>query len=140
MDSILNVEKILDFCDVPQLFVARDRFDTQFLCLLYEDEPICRYSGIRISTLRLETFLSGESDLRTLFLEPENEKEFFDIQFQNNMYMATLLPDASLPESKLPLEGYTLSGDIRENIVVSVPLKDRGLLTELVHKFGWVCM
>ena len=29
MEDVLRIDKILDFCDVPQLFVARDAFDTQ---------------------------------------------------------------------------------------------------------------
>ena len=48
MENVLRIEKILDFCDVPQLFVARDAFDTLYLCLLYEDELLCRYTGIRM--------------------------------------------------------------------------------------------
>lgn len=28
MEDVLRIDKILDFCDVPQLFVARDAFDT----------------------------------------------------------------------------------------------------------------
>lgn len=59
MENVLRIEKILDFCDVPQLFVARDAFDTLYLCLLYEDELLRRYTGIRISARRLEDFLSG---------------------------------------------------------------------------------
>ena len=38
MEDVLRIDKILDFCDVPQLFVARDAFDTLYLCLLYDDE------------------------------------------------------------------------------------------------------
>ena len=49
MEDMLRIDKLLDFCDVPQLFVARDAFETLYLCLLYEDEPACRYTGIRIS-------------------------------------------------------------------------------------------
>ncbi len=33
MEDVLRIDKILDFCDVPQLFVARDAFDTLYLCL-----------------------------------------------------------------------------------------------------------
>ena len=72
MENVLRIEKILDFCDVPQLFVARDAFDTLYLCLLYEDELLCRYTGIRISARRLEDFLSGGIDLRSLFIHPES--------------------------------------------------------------------
>ena len=39
MNNKLYIERILDFCDVPQLFIARDAFDTIYLCLLFEDEP-----------------------------------------------------------------------------------------------------
>ena len=77
MENVLRIEKILDFCDVPQLFVARDAFDTLYLCLLYEDELLCRYTGIRISARRLEDFLSGGIDLRSLFIHPENKHECF---------------------------------------------------------------
>ena len=82
MENVLRIEKILDFCDVPQLFVARDAFDTLYLCLLYEDELLCRYTGIRISARRLEDFLSGGIDLRSLFIHPENKHEYFDVVFQ----------------------------------------------------------
>lgn len=57
MNGKLNIEKILDFCDVPQLFVARDAFDTIYLCLLYEDEPSCQYTAIRVSNERLSCFI-----------------------------------------------------------------------------------
>ena len=33
-----------------QLFIARDAFDTLFICLLYEDDPVCKYTGIKISS------------------------------------------------------------------------------------------
>ena len=59
MNNKLFVERILDFCDVPQLFIARDTFDTIYLCLLYEDTPSCLYTAIRISNERLQNFLSG---------------------------------------------------------------------------------
>ena len=31
MEDVLRIDKILDFCDVPQLFVARDAFDTLYV-------------------------------------------------------------------------------------------------------------
>ena len=47
MEDVLRIDKILDFCDVPQLFVARDAFDTLYLCLLYDDETVYRRSEER---------------------------------------------------------------------------------------------
>ena len=73
MEDVLRIDKILDFCDVPQLFVARDAFDTLYLCLLYDDETVYRYTGIRISTRRLESFLAGKADLRLLYLLPKKK-------------------------------------------------------------------
>ena len=132
MEDVLRIDKILDFCDVPQLFVARDAFDTLYLCLLYDDETVYRYTGIRISTRRLESFLAGKADLRLLYLQPENEHEYYDVVFQSGEYQKTLLKESVLLEDKLPAEGYVLSGEKRENVVINLPIKDRSLLAELL--------
>ena len=134
MEDVLRIDKILYFCDVPQLFVARDAFDTLYLCLLYDDETVYRYTGIRISTRRLESFLAGKADLRLLYLQPENEHEYYDVVFQSGEYQKTLLKESVLLEDKLPAEGYVLSGEKRENVVINLPIKDRSLLAELVRK------
>ena len=115
MEDVLRIDKILDFCDVPQLFVARDAFDTLYLCLLYDDETVYRYTGIRISTRRLESFLAGKADLRLLYLQPENEHEYYDVVFQSGEYQKTLLKESVLLEDKLPAEGYVLSHKIYGN-------------------------
>lgn len=140
MEDVLRIDKILDFCDAPQLFVARDAFDTLYLCLLYEDEKEYRYTGVRISARRLDAFLEGKMDLRVLFLQPENKNEYYDIVFQSGEYRKALFMESSLPEDKLPAEGYIMSGETRENVLINLPVKDRSLLTELVRKFGWACM
>lgn len=140
MEDVLRIDKILDFCDVPQLFVARDAFDTLYLCLLYDDETGYRYTGIRISARRLEAFLGGDIDLCMLYLQPENKQEYYDVVFQSGEYQKTLFTTDALPEDKLPSAGYILSENTRENVVINLPIKDRNLLTELVRKFGWACM
>ena len=94
----------------------------------------------RISTRRLESFLAGKADLRLLYLQPENEHEYYDVVFQSGEYQKTLLKESVLLEDKLPAEGYVLSGEKRENVVINLPIKDRSLLAELVRKFGWACM
>lgn len=69
----IRIERILDFYDVPQLFIARDAFETLYLCLLYTDEQECRYTAIRISGKRIEEFLSGKQICGSCFslLKPE---------------------------------------------------------------------
>ena len=78
--SILKVDSILEYYDNPQLLTARDCFDTLYLCLLYEDAPECKYTAIRISSKRLQDFCMGKKDLRSLFLSPEGDKEYFNVK------------------------------------------------------------
>ena len=94
------IDQILDYCDVPQLFTARDAFDTLYLCLLYEDTPICRYTSIRTSSKRLSEFLNGKYDLRFLFVHPEQCGEYFDIFLQDNEYHKEVLNEHILQEEK----------------------------------------
>ena len=140
MNNILIIDRILDYCDVPQLFTARDTFDALYLCLLYDDTSSCMYTGIRISQTRLNDFMTNKIDLRQIYLNPEISEEYFDVSCQDNICYKTRLTDSVLPEDKLPSEGYKISDDGCENILISIPSKDRPLLKELVRKFGWACM
>lgn len=140
METKLTLDQILDFCDVPQLFTARDTFETLYLCLLYDDMPECLYTGIRISPFRLSEFLNGKYDLRYLYLHPEQKGEYFDISYHDNEYHMNEFSGSSLSEERLPAEGYYIKSDGRENVIVNIPANDRSLLKELVRKFGWACM
>lgn len=140
MNNILHIDRILDFCDVPQLFIARDAFDTIYLCLLYDDEPSCLYNAIRISNNRLQLFLNGDEDLRNLFENPENAFEYFDVEYRDDDYYFEPHQAASVGEERLPLSGYRMSGDEQEAVVVHIPVRDRNLLKDLVRKFGWACV
>lgn len=138
METKLMIDQILDYCDVPQLFTARDTFDTLYLCLLYEDSPICRYTVIRISSKRLSDFLAGEFDLRFLYVNPEQSGEYFDMSFRNNEYQMNMMSEHILSEERLPTEGYYMVGDTRENVMVNISMNDRSLLKELVR--SWACI
>ena len=107
-----KTEKIFVYLRINGNFVARDAFDTLYLCLLYDDEPVCRCTAIRISAQRLEDFLAGSVDLRSLFIHPETEQEYFDVVFQTEKYQKVLSAEKTLPEDKLPADGYILSGDV----------------------------
>lgn len=140
MNNKLTIERIIDFCDVPQLFVARDAFDTTYLCLLYDDEPSCCYTAIRISNARLQAFLSGSEDLREMFENPETPFEFFDVEYHDNDYYFEPHRSANVAEERLPLSGYKLTGEEREAVVVNIPISDHHLLKDIVRKFGWACI
>jgi hypothetical protein len=140
MNKILTIDRILDFCDVPQLFIARDAFDTIYLCLLYDDYPSCQYTAIRISNNRLQSFLNGGEDLRELFDNPETPFEYFDVEYRDDDYYFEPHQATSVGEERLPLSGYKMSGEEQEAVVVHIPVKDRNLLKDLVRKFGWACV
>ena len=140
MNNKLTIDRILDFCDVPQLFVARDAFDTIYLCLLYDDETSCQYTAIRISNNRLQLFPDGEEDLRNLYDNPETPFEYFDVEYRDDNYYFEPHQAAFVGEERLALSGYKMSGDEHEVVVVHIPVKDRNLLKDLVRKFGWACV
>ena len=120
MNNKLTIDRILDFCDVPQLFVARDAFDTIYLCLLYDDEVSCQYTAIRISSNRLQLFLNGEEDLRNLYDNPETPFEYFDVEYRDDNYYFEPHQAAFVGEERLPLSGYKMSGDEHESVVVQL--------------------
>ena len=140
METQLTIDQILDYCDVPQLFTARDSFDTLYLCLLYDDTSECHYTGIRISSNRISDFLNGKLDLRSIYLYPEQTGEYFEVLSCNTGYTKEKLAASILSEDRLPSEGYYMIADSRENVMVNIPRHDRSLLKELVRKFGWACM
>ncbi len=140
METKLTLDQMLDYCDVPQLFTARDTFETLYLCLLYDDSSECLYTGIRISSQRLTEFLNGKYDLRYLYLHPEQNGEYFDVSYHGNEYYKKIFSGTFLSEERLPAEGYYINSNDRENVVVNIPKNDYSLLKELVRKFGWACM
>ena len=136
----LYVETILDYCDLPLLFVARDDFDTLYLSLLFDDEPEPVYTAIRISQQRLSQFLDGRLDLRDILDEPESKGEYFNVTVEANQYVVQPLLVKELPEERLPDRGYMLTPTENEHFSVSVPRRDHSLFKDLVKKFGWVAM
>lgn len=69
----LEVEEILEYYDVPQLFTAIDEFGQRYICLLYEitEDGGMKMVGVEVSTMGLVKFLDGEVDLLSMFLNPE---------------------------------------------------------------------
>lgn len=136
MNNELTVDKILDYYDEPQLFIARDMFDAQYICLLYADDEKPKYTAVKISYAKLTDFLSGKVDLRQLFVSPEMKGEYYEVVGNDDHLSITPLECATLPEDRLPDSGYMLDADTQESIMVHLPIKDHGLFTELVRNFG----
>lgn len=140
MSNTLTMEKLLEFVDVPQLFLARDKFDTQYLCLLYDDEPACKYTAVKISPEQFSLFVQKKTDLRTLYVSPELTGEYFDVEYVEGSYEIAQCPYSVLPEERLPESDYYFDDTDLENITVQVPKKDKPLLLNLLRHRGWVAM
>lgn len=82
----------------------------------------------------------GKKDLCSLFLTPEGSKEYFDVAYDDNQFFLSQEATHEISEDRLPVDGYFLDKTEKESIIVNIPAKDKGLFTELVKKFGWVCM
>jgi len=139
-NNILTLETIIEYVDVPQLFLARDKFDTQYICLLYDDEPTCRYTAVRISPERYALFTQKKCDLRELFVSPELIGEYFEVEYTDNNYMISPLGESVLPEDRLPETGYYYDNSDVENITVQVPKKEKSIFLQLLRHRGWVAM
>lgn len=138
MKNVVNIERVLEYIDVPQLVLARDKFDTQYLCLLYDDEPTPRYTAVRISSERYAAFCNRDVDLRTIFTEPEFQGEYFDIHSEDGVEI--LEPIECISEERLPEEGYFLDDDDNENLTIRVPKHEKNLFLKLIRRHGWVAM
>ena len=129
-------------------FLLQGIISTLYICvcyilmfqLLYTDVPECRYTGIRISSKRLSEFLAGKTDLREIMLHPESDGEYFEISMNNNEFHIDSELTIPLTEDRLPEEGYSFCADEKENVVINIPVADRGLLMDIIKKFGWACM
>lgn len=118
MITRIELERILDFYDVPQLFIGKDILGTRYLCLLYDDERCYTYISIRTSMDRLRLFLGGKCDLRTLFVTPEAKNEYFIATYDDNSYQMELFDKETLPDKMLPDEGYFFEGENEDSSIL----------------------
>lgn len=115
MKTITHKE-ILVYYDEPQLFLAQDDANNQFLCLLVDsDEKAAKYISIQISSERLKELYSGSLDLRKIFENPEEQQRFY-IEIKSNNQALQLIPLSlnQFPEEWLPESGFYFETEERE--------------------------
>lgn len=108
MNKRINIEKIIEYYDIPQLFIGKDTIGTRYLCLLFNDSGQHEYLSIQISMKMLSLFLSGKKDLRELFLNPELEDGYFIAVANDNGFYLREFKDRPI-ESMLPSKRYYLN-------------------------------
>lgn len=113
----LTINQILEFYDVPQIFIANDALNISYLCLLYDYDSNngYLYVGAQISPKRLKDFMEGHVDLRTIFIKPEIENSYYCITVKQAAISAEPIEDGIVPEFMLPDEGYFYSTEKNED-------------------------
>lgn len=141
----LILRQTLEFYDVPQIFVAQDTMRVNYLCLLYAQNDACEYIAVQVSELRLDQFTQGKTDLRQMFLDPEQDNSTFHVTVSNERIIADrLLQPADITEDMLPEPGYYFDAedaaqtdDNIDTLQLSIPTSDRGFLADIVCRMGW---
>lgn len=107
MKIILKPLHILEFYDIPHLFIGVDQINTKYICLLSsENDERYFYVCTPISQQLLLAFLSGKKDLREIFIQPETETiYFFEIYEATDTFCLSIFDDI-IPEEYLPEEGF----------------------------------
>ncbi|MCD8387665.1 MAG: hypothetical protein LUD17_12360 [Bacteroidales bacterium] len=134
----VKIDKILDYCDGPQIFTVRDPFDTLYLSLASPKEN--EYLTIPISLSKLTSFENGLIDLRSVFLNPEKGKEYFILNTTSENFEMRPIRASEISEEWLPDEGFYLSPEEKETVTITLPRADHSLLRSIVKRFGWVAM
>lgn len=140
----LVLHKILDFYDLPQLFVAKDAMDVSYVCVLYDQQDGFHYLGVQVSDLRLQSFCAGQLDLRRLYEQPEQDNTLYEVVVHEEQINAMhLLKPAEVAEHMLPAAGYyyeteTADADTAmDTLQLNIPAKDRSFVSDMVKRMGW---
>lgn len=140
----LTLQQILDFYDVPQLFVAKDMMNVNYLCVLFCQQDGFHYLGVQLTELRLSSFCSGQVDLRKLYEQPEQDNTLYEVLVEKEQIHAVrLLSQEQLTEDMLPAPGYyfdtnTTEADSATDIFqLSIPPQDRNFMADMVKRMGW---
>lgn len=112
----LKLIRILEYYDVPQLFIADDASGIHYLCLLYniEDDGELKTIAVSVSPSRLNEFIKGHIDLLSVFSNPETGYSLYDIKMKEDALYAHRFSNR-LSQSMLPDEGYYFYESSNEN-------------------------
>ena len=112
MVNKLRLIRIIEYYDVPQLFIAEDNNGVCYLCQLYdvEENGELKIIGVTVSVGKLNEFVKGHLDLLTMFTSPELEDSIFLIHVKEDGIYAERY-NGVLDSSMLPDEGYFYGTD-----------------------------
>ena len=109
----IKVVEILEYYDMIQLFIGKDIDNNRYVCVLYDDTPVPKYFGVKLTKDRLQSFYKKEVDLRSLYIEPKSKDDLYivtkndtSVSFDEYYLYSFKDFDEVLTEDMLPREGY----------------------------------
>lgn len=140
----LTLKQIVDFYDIPQIFVAQDAMNVSYLCVLYCQENGSHYLGVQLSELKLKSFMAGGEDLRKLYENPEQDNALYHVVVKDEDINAVeLLSPQDITEAMLPAAGYyydaedAIEDKETDTLQLNIPVRDRGFFSDMVRRMGW---
>ena len=144
----LALSQILEYYDVPQIFVATDATGVRYLCTLFGQSETdgYKYLGVQISEPRLLAFVGGQLYLREAYLHPEVENAVYNVTVNDEIITATApIPQQDITEDMLPEAGYFFDASdwtddnesVSDTYQLEVPVHDRMTFSTLVSRMGW---
>ena len=120
MVNKLRLIRIIEYYDVPQLFIAEDDNGVCYLCQLYdvEENGELKIIGVTVSVGKLNEFVKGHVDLLTMFTSPELEDSIFLIHIKEDGIYAERY-NGVLDSSMLPDEGYFYNTDSNNSLRIT---------------------
>jgi hypothetical protein len=115
MKRSIEVILVLEYYDVPQIFVGIDKVSTYFLCTLIDDSEEYKYVAIQVSPSRLLQYINKTVDLRNLYEEPEI-KNYYMVTCPDNKFVAEDCDMDRLPERMMPDKGFFYSETVHNAI------------------------
>ena len=120
MVNKLRLIRIIEYYDVPQLFIAEDDNGVCYLCQLYdvEENGELKIIGVTVSVGKLNEFVKGHVDLLTMFTSPELEDSIFLIHVKEDGIYAERY-NGVLDSSMLLDEGYFYDTDSNNSLRIT---------------------
>lgn len=105
----LTLTEVLVYYDVPQVFLSKNAFGAQLICMLYEDSSVqdeFLYIATYITEERANLFKGRRIDLLSVFQNPE-EPIFFKVKVNNELRIIANEMDAGMiTADMLPDDGF----------------------------------
>jgi hypothetical protein len=132
MTRKLNIDRILVFNDFPELFLAQDNSELDYLCLLTRyDLDEYHYHCVAISKKRLYQYLNGKIDLREIFMNPELHEWWLSTDTSATQFEITFYSNDGLAEAFLPEADCFFTDELQDDLIRHEVVEHKNVIIHL---------